>query len=78
MQGLNLCILSLGHIHAQKIITIAMFTLLLLHIHYPLEEEMATHSIILASWTEEPSGLQSTGQQRVGRDRAHTLTHIRC
>ena len=29
---------------------------------------MATHSIILAreiSWTEEPSGLQSTGSQRV-------------
>ena len=30
----------------------------------PLEEEMATHSSILAwkiPWTEEPSGLQSTG-----------------
>ena len=30
----------------------------------PLEEEMATHSSILAwriSWTEEPGGLQSTG-----------------
>ena len=35
----------------------------------PLEEEMATHSSILAwrsPWTEEPGGLQSTGSQRVG------------
>ena len=34
----------------------------------PLEEEMATHSSILAwrvPWTEEPGGLQSTGLQRV-------------
>ena len=34
----------------------------------PLEEEMATHSSILAweiPWTEEPGGLQSTGSQRV-------------
>ena len=34
----------------------------------PLEEEMATHSRILAwkiPWTEEPSGLQSIGLQRV-------------
>ena len=32
----------------------------------PLEEEMATHSSILAqeiSWTEEPGGLQSMGWQ---------------
>ena len=32
----------------------------------PLEEEMATHSSILAweiAWTEEPSRLQSTGWQ---------------
>ena len=32
----------------------------------PLEEEMATHSSILAwriPWTEEPGGLQSTGLQ---------------
>ena len=32
----------------------------------PLEEEMATHSSILAweiSWTEEPGGLQSMGSQ---------------
>ena len=34
----------------------------------PLEEEMATHSSILAwriPWMEEPGGLQSTGSQRV-------------
>ena len=33
----------------------------------PLEEGMATHSIILAwriPWTEEPRGLQSLGSQR--------------
>ena len=37
----------------------------------PLEEEMATHSRILAwriPWTEEPRGLQSTGSQRVAHD----------
>ena len=37
----------------------------------PLEEEMATHSSILAwemSWTEEPGGLESMGPQRVGHD----------
>ena len=37
----------------------------------PLEKEMATHSSILTwkiPWTEEPSGLQSMGSQRVGRD----------
>ena len=35
----------------------------------PLEEEMATHSSILARiipWTEEPGGLQSMESQRVG------------
>ena len=35
----------------------------------PLEEEMPTHSSILAwkiPWTEEPGRLQSTGLQRVG------------
>ena len=40
----------------------------------PLEKEMATHSSILAweiSWTEEPSGLQSTGLQIVRHNRAH-------
>ena len=38
-----------------------------------MEEEMATHSSILVwkiLWTEEPSGLQSTGSQRVGQDGA--------
>ena len=37
----------------------------------PLEEDMATHSNTLAwriPWTEEPSGLQPKGSQRVGRD----------
>ena len=32
----------------------------------PLEEEMATHSSVLAweiPWTEEPGGLQSVGSQ---------------
>ena len=36
-----------------------------------LEEEMATHSSILAweiPWREEPGGLQSMGSQRVGHD----------
>ena len=37
----------------------------------PLEEEMPTHSSILAyriPWMEEPGGLQSMGSQRVGHD----------
>ena len=37
----------------------------------PLEEEMATHSSILAweiPWTEEPGGLQSMELQRVRHD----------
>ena len=37
----------------------------------PLEEEMATHSSILAweiPWIEEPGGLLSMGSQRVGHD----------
>ena len=36
-----------------------------------LEEEMATHSVILAwriPWTEEPGGLQFTRSQRVRED----------
>ena len=46
----------------------------------PLEEEMATHSSILAweiPWTEEPKGLQSIGLQgwRQLSDRARTHTH---
>ena len=39
----------------------------------PLEEEMATHSSILAwriPWTEGPGRLQSIGLQRVGHDLA--------
>ena len=45
----------------------------------PLEEEMATHSSILAwriPWTEEPGGLQSTGSQRVGHDWAAKHTTL--
>ena len=37
----------------------------------PLEEEMATHSSILAwniPWTEEPGGLQFMGSQRFTRN----------
>ena len=37
----------------------------------PLEEEMATHSSVLAwrtPWSEEPGRLQSMGSQRVGDD----------
>ena len=37
----------------------------------PLEEDMATHSSILAwiiPWTEEPGGLQSMGSERVRHD----------
>ena len=37
----------------------------------PLEEDMVTHSSILAwriPWTEEPGGLQSIGSQTVGHD----------
>ena len=37
----------------------------------PLEEDIATHSSILAReipWIEEPGGLQTMGSQRVGRD----------
>ena len=37
----------------------------------PLEEDMATHSSILAwriPWTEEPGGLQSMASERVGHD----------
>ena len=43
----------------------------------PLEKEMVTHSSILAwriPWTEKPSRLQSTGSQRVGHDRATSLS----
>ena len=45
----------------------------------PLEEEMATHSSILAwkiPWTEEPHGLASMGSQVVRHDWAHTNTQM--
>ena len=47
----------------------------------PLEEEMATHSCVLAwkrSCTEEPDGLQSAGLQRVGHDwvTKHEWMHV--
>ena len=41
-----------------------------------LEEEMATHSSILAwriPWKKEPGGLQSMGSQRVRHDLANSL-----
>ena len=44
----------------------------------PLEEEMGAHSSILAwriPWTEEPSGLQSMGLQRVRQNLATEHTH---
>ena len=44
----------------------------------PLEEEMSTHSSILAwktPWTEEPGGLQSKGSQRDTIEHTHTHTH---
>ena len=47
-----------------------------------LEEEMATHSSILAwriPWTEEPGGIQSMESQRVRHDRsdlARTHTNL--
>ena len=37
----------------------------------PLEEDRATHCIILAwkiPWTKEPGSLQATGLQRIGHD----------
>ena len=42
----------------------------------PLEQEMATHSSILAlrsPWTEEPGRLQSVGLQRVGYNRGTNI-----
>ena len=44
----------------------------------PLEEEMATHSGILAyklPWTAEPGRLQTMGSQRVRHKRATELHH---
>ena len=46
----------------------------------PLEEEMVTHSSILAwriPWTEKPGGLQSRGSQRVRHDwETNTFTNF--
>ena len=46
----------------------------------PLEEEMATHSSILAweiPWTEEPAGLESTGHKELNRtEHRHTLPPV--
>ena len=46
-----------------------------------LEEGMVTHPSVLICripWTAEPGGLQSTGSQRVGHDRARRHTIKRC
>ena len=43
-----------------------------------LEKEVVTHSSILAwkiPWMEEPGRLQSMGSQRVGHDRATSLSN---
>ena len=61
-QGMNLHLLRL--LHCQAIVYLS-------HLGKPLEEEMATHSSILAweiPWMEEPGGLQSVGLQRAGHD----------
>ena len=45
----------------------------------PLENEMATHSSVLAweiPWTEEPGRLQSMGSQRVGHDLVTKTTTV--
>ena len=45
----------------------------------PLEKGMATHSSIPAwrtAWTEQPSGLQSTGLQRVGHNWATNTSEV--
>ena len=46
----------------------------------PLEQEMATHSSILAwriPWMEKPGGLQSMESQIVGHDGATSLVLLR-
>ena len=46
---------------------------------HPMEEEMATHSSILARvipWTEEPAELKSIESQRVRYDWACMQTHM--
>ena len=45
----------------------------------PLEKEMAINSSTIAwkiPWTEEPGRLQSMGSQRVGHDRATSLSFL--
>ena len=47
----------------------------------PLQEEVATHSSVLAwkiPWTKGPGGLQSIGLQRMGHDQAdeHVLINF--
>ena len=45
----------------------------------PLEEDMATHSSILAwriPWTGEPDGLWSTGSQRIGHNRSNLAPNL--
>ena len=45
----------------------------------PLEEDIATHSSILAwksPWTEEPVRLQSVGLQRVGHNKSNLTPYI--
>ena len=45
----------------------------------PLEEELATHSSILAwriPWTEEPGGLQSTGSKESDTEATNTHTPL--
>ena len=47
----------------------------------PLEEDMATHSRILAwesPWTEEPGELQFIGSQSIRHDSARACTHTDC
>ena len=47
---------------------------------YPLKEEMATHSNIIAwkiPWTEDPGWLQHMRSERVGQDGAHTQFPLR-
>ena len=68
---MRICFVSLGASQVKNLSANAGHTSWILGKEDPLEEEMATHSCILA-WeipcTEEPDGLQSTGLQRVGHD----------
>ena len=60
------CVLDSG-----LLVSSNLMKLLTLCIYETLEEEMTTHSSILAwriPWAEEPGGLQSMGSQRVRHD----------